>query len=143
MAFKGTYEMKQGKKYLVNDFCTSEHNLTKSKWVEPSSKNTPINKLLQRMSDEHHLEVLGMNVYLQWNTGSDLDIQVKCGCDKWHGFGTRRFFGRCKCKKCEMKRDHDIKAGEDGRTDAFEHVIFTNPSKLFGKSIGMSVYNYR
>ena len=40
-----------------------------------------------------------------------------------------------------MKRDHDIKAGEDGRTDAFEHVIFSNPPKMYGKSISMAVFN--
>ena len=34
------------------------------------------------------LDTIGMNVILKWETGSDLDIQVMCGCGKWHGFGT-------------------------------------------------------
>ena len=84
-----------------------------------------------------------MNLYLKWNTGSDLDIQVRCGCEKWHGFATKRFLGACECDKCEMKRDYDVKTGEDGRDDAFEHVIFRNPSKMYGKTIGMCVHNFR
>ena len=135
--------MKKGKKYLTQDYCTSEFNLTKQRWVEPGFYNNPIYKLLERMSDENNLKVHGINVYLKWETGSDLDIQVKCGCDKWHGFGTRRFLGRIKCKTCNMKRDHDIKTGPDDRIDAFEHVYFNHPSKLYGKTIGMAVYNFR
>ena len=42
-----------------------------------------------------------------------------------------------------MKRDYDIRNGKDGRKDAVEHVIFSDPSKLFGKRIGMACYNYR
>ena len=38
MAFKGTYETrKDGTKYLVKDFCTSDFNLNKSKWVDLES----------------------------------------------------------------------------------------------------------
>lgn len=75
MAFKGTHEVKKdGKKHLVQDFCTSAFNLNESKWAEPISEQTPIHKLLERMSNEYNLEVKGMNVVLQWETGSDLDI---------------------------------------------------------------------
>ena len=41
-----------------------------------------------------------------------------------------------------MTRDYDIREGLDGRDDAKEHVIFSNPSKLFGKRIGMACYNF-
>ena len=83
-----------------------------------------------RLSDDYSLYTEGMNVILKWKTGSDLDIQVKCGCEKWHGFGTTGGSkGSCKCETCEMYRDHDIKRGADGR-DAFEHVYFKNPKKL-------------
>ena len=84
-----------------------------------------------------------MNLYLEWNTGSDLDIQVMCGCEKWHGFSKWNILGSCECTKCEMKRDRDIKSGKDGRNDAYEHVYFKNPSKIYGKKIGMAVYNFR
>ena len=69
--------------------------------------NNPIYKLLERMSDENNLKVHGINVYLKWETGSDLDIQVKCGCDKLHGYGTRSF----KCDTCDMEQDHFVKTG--------------------------------
>ena len=94
------------------------------------------------MSD-NKLEVGGLNVILEWDTGSDLDIQVKCGCDNyWHGWG-KRWFGYCSCSTCEMNRDQDVKWGQDGRTPVHEHVYFNNPGKMFGKTIGMAVYNYR
>ena len=41
-----------------------------------------------------------------------------------------------------MKRDKDITQGQDGRTDAFEHVYFSDPERLYGKRIGMAVHNY-
>ena len=47
-----------------------------------------------------------MNVYLSWNTGSDLDINVMCFCGVWHGFGTND--GKCVCKICGMYRDRDV-----------------------------------
>jgi len=75
MAFKGTYEVKKdGKKRLIKDFCTSAHNFKESKWDKPKSDQTSVQKLLERMSDEHNLEVDGMNLVLEWSTGSDLDI---------------------------------------------------------------------
>ena len=88
-----------------------------------------------------------MNLILSWETGSDLDIQVMCGCGKWHGFGTDGqdggSGGKCICDACQMIRDYDIRQGDDGRKDAIEHVIFTDPSLLFGKEIGMACYNYK
>ena len=42
-----------------------------------------------------------------------------------------------------MIRDYDIRTGEDGRKNAIEHVIFTDPSLLYGKEIGMACYNYK
>ena len=57
-----------------------------------------------------------MNVYLEWTTGSDLDINVMCGCGKWHGYGTKGGSGGiCKCEECGLYRDHDIRDGEDDR----------------------------
>ena len=37
--------------------------------------------------DAGSLATKGLNIIMTWKTGSDLDIQVKCGCDKWHGYG--------------------------------------------------------
>ena len=82
---------------------------------------------------------------LKWDTRSDLDIQVQCGCGIWHGFGTDGGSkGICKCEECEMYRDKDSNGAEDIITDegAYEssitHVIFANPRKLIGKTIGMA-----
>ena len=95
------------------------------------------------MGDEHALETEGMNVYLGWSTGSDLDINVMCGCGKWHGHGTEGGSGgSCRCEPCEMYRDRDVTCGADGRTGVFEHVYFKNPAKLYGKSIAMKVFNF-
>ena len=75
MAFKGTNKIsKDGKKRLVTDFCTSTFNLNESRWDKPKDDQTSVQKLLERMSDEHNLEVNGMSLVLEWNTGSDLDI---------------------------------------------------------------------
>ena len=46
------------------------------------------------------------------------------------------------CETCDMKRDYDIRSGEDGRTGVFEHVYFKDPSKIYGKTIGMAVFNF-
>ena len=56
-----------------------------------------------------------INVYLSWNTGSDLDINVMCGCGVWHGIGTTD--GSCVCKSCGMYKDRDITTGSDDRSD--------------------------
>jgi hypothetical protein len=68
-----------------------------------------------------------MNVYLSWNTGSDLDINVMCVCEVWHGFGTTD--GPCICKTCGMYRDRDVKSGSDDRRDeeTVEHIYFDKP----------------
>ena len=84
-----------------------------------------------------------MNLYLEWETGSDLDINVKCACGLWHGYGTTGGSGgSCICLVCQMFRDHDIRNGEDGREAVFEHAYFKDPSRIYGKSIGMAVFNY-
>lgn len=143
MAFKGSHEIKSDKKFLLRDFCTSEFNLNRSKWPRPPSDMTQTEKLLRRLSDEHNLETEAMNLYLEWSTGSDLDINVMCGCGNWHGYGTSGGSeGSCKCETCFMYRDHDIMCGDDGRTDVFEHVYFKKPDLLYGKTIGMQVHNY-
>ena len=41
-----------------------------------------------------------------------------------------------------MERDKDVKCGKDGR-NVFEHVYFKDPSKIYGKTIGMSVFNFK
>jgi len=41
-----------------------------------------------------------------------------------------------------MKRDHDIRTGDDGRTGVFEHVYFNDPTRIYGKTIGMAVHNW-
>ena len=103
---------------------------------------TNLQLLLKQLTDRG-LETDAMNVYLKWSTGSDLDINVRCGCGKWHGFGTTGgSAGSCRCEECEMYRDHDITCGSDGRQNADEHVYFKNPQKLIGKEIGFAVHNF-
>lgn len=89
------------------------------------------------------LTTQGMNIYVKWTTGSDLDLQVMCGCGKWHGYGTTGGSGgHIKCNICKMSRDYDVTTGEDGRQNAFEHAFFAEPSLLYGKEIGVGVHNY-
>ena len=65
-----------------------------------------------------------------------------CACGKWHGYGTTGgSFGRIKCVKCDMFRDHDVSIGDDGR-NAIEHVYFKSTEKIYGKEIGVGVFNY-
>ena len=87
MAFKGAYETVDGKKCLTQDYCTSDYNLNKSRWNKPSSLQTDTEKLMERLK-EFNCETEGMHVVLEWTSGSDLDIQVMCGCGIWHGYGT-------------------------------------------------------
>ena len=144
MAFKGSHYLKNGKKFLMNDFCTSESNF-KSRWPKPEKELNNIQQLLRSMGDEAGvIDTIGMNVVLMWNSGSDLDIQVMCACGKWHGYGSSGGSGdSCRCDECEMKRDYDIRTGVDDREpEAVEHVIFSNPRKLLGKEIGMACYNW-
>ena len=157
MAFKGAHEVEKGVKKLLKDFCTSDHNLKKSRWPKATS-GQPLAALLQRMHEQNNLEVKGMNLYLEWDTGSDLDIQVKCGCGKWHGYGTSGGSGGgCYCDTCDMKRDHDMQTGSDKERPidadpaenpprAFEHVYFKDPEKLMAKresvEIGMGVFTW-
>lgn len=84
-----------------------------------------------------------MNVYLSWNTGSDLDINVMCGCKIWHGIGSGGDY-YCRCDTCGMVRDRDVMTGKDNRSDedTVEHVYFANPDKLKGKTIGYRVLNW-
>ena len=98
---------------------------------------------MREISNIHNVKVKSMNVYLEWSSGSDLDIQVMCGCGNWYGYGISEDSGRSfRCATCKMHRDHDIRVGSDGRTGVFEHVYFDEPEKLFGKTIGMCVHNY-
>ncbi len=73
------------KKVLLKDYCTSNNNLTKSRWPIPNAAKSQAQALLERLGDDLNLTTEGMNVFLKWETGSDLDIQVKCACNKWHG----------------------------------------------------------
>ena len=72
-----------------------------------------------------------MNLYLEWQGGSDLDINVMCGCGIWHGYGHDKVEdssgGLCFCDPCQMTRDKDEKEGDDGRETVFEHIYFLKP----------------
>jgi hypothetical protein len=74
-----------------------------------------LQKIRERLNDEGKAVITTMNVYLAWNTGSDLDINVMCGCGIWHGYGTKDY--ECFCDTCGMKRDRDVVSGSDDRTD--------------------------
>ena len=112
MAFKGTYETVNGKKCLTKDYCTSDYNLNKSRWNKPTITQTDTDRLMERLN-EFNCETEGMNVVLEWTGASDLDIQVMCGCGKWHGYGTEGGSrGLCKCDTCEMERDHDERTAD-------------------------------
>ena len=129
---------------LLKDFCTSNHNLKRSRWPKPDAIRSGTSKLLERLRDDYRLSVDGMNVYFTWETGSDLDINVMCGCGKWHGYGTTGGSeGNIICRECEMTRDYDVQTGPDGRKNAFEHAFFAKPEKLYNKKIGIGVHNYR
>lgn len=104
------------------------------------------------MTKDFQLETKGMNYHLEWSTGSDLDIQVMCGCgtDNWMGYGTSGD-SNCVCNKCQTGKDFDIRCGSDGRY-AFEHIFFKDPHKLISDAvekgnssvrIGMAVHNYK
>lgn len=98
MCFKGTFEMINGKKNLVQDFCSSKNNV-KTRWPKPSEMDSGTS-ILQRLT-EMDLHTTDLNVYLDWNTGSDLDIEVKCACGIWHGYGTSGGSeGGCYCDIC-------------------------------------------
>ena len=143
MAFKGTHEEKSGRKKLLRDFCVSKSNF-KSRWPE-YEKNPQEVKLLHRRLGEEGLKVDTLNVYLCWTSGSDLDINIKCGCGVWHGFGALGgSAGDCYCEKCSMYRDRDVFHGRDGRSEqsTIEHVYFRDEKKMIGKSIGMRVFNW-
>jgi len=69
-----------------------------------------------------NLHTADLNIILEWNTGSDLDIMVMCACNIWHGYGAENAYGAveyngsggsCYCEKCGMRRDYDIRGGED------------------------------
>ena len=145
MAFKGSFEMRDGKKHLLQDYCTSQRNILESKWKKPNDELAETYHWLQRAT-EMDLDTKGMNLHLEWTTGSDLDIQVMCGCGIWHGYGTEDEGGSggdCFCETCDMKRDHDVQCGSDNRDPAaIEHVYFGKPQNLVGKRIGMAVHNY-
>ena len=51
--------------------------------------------------------------------------------------------GYCFCEECEMSRPLNATKSEEPREGgaAIELVSFKDPSKLFGKKIGMAVYN--
>ena len=89
-------------KKLVRDYCTSNYNLCESRWPKlDASERTEIQNLLHRLDEEMNLKVSGMNVHLQWDTGSDLDINVQCPCGNWHGYGTSGGSGgSCRCDTC-------------------------------------------
>ena len=42
MAFKGSYEMQESKKILLIDYCTSEFNLTQSRWPKPEDEKNDV-----------------------------------------------------------------------------------------------------
>ena len=68
------------------------------------------------------------NVILSWTTGSDLDINVMCGCGNWHGKGTNDV--NCSCNICGMKLDKETKDSDDDNRkedETIEHVYFSNP----------------
>ncbi len=46
-------------------------------------------QIMKMLNEDEQVHVNGINVYLEWKNGSDLDIQVMCGCGKWHGYGCR------------------------------------------------------
>ena len=52
MAFKGSHTLKNGVKTLLQDYCTSEYNLTQSKWPKVTDLNDT-QKLLQRLDAEY------------------------------------------------------------------------------------------
>jgi len=80
----------------------------KSRWLKKLDELNGVQITHRRLGDEN-LKVDKLNVSLSWTTGSDLDINVRCLCNKWHGFGTDDT--SCSCETCKMKRDKDVLHG--------------------------------
>jgi len=148
MAFGAAFETdSEGKRHLLADYCLSQNNMESARYPVTTPKNTEILRGLERLRQDFGCTIDGaMNVTLEWKTGSDLDIQVRCPCGSdgtWHGYGTPDC--GCKCVECEMERDHDIQTSDDIPPEAEwkkEHVFFKNSEKIRNKTIGFSVYNY-
>lgn len=108
MAFKGTHNLKDGCKYLLKDNCLSRTNMD-SRWPKKFEDLNEVQQLHRRLGEDENLYTKGMNIVLMWSTGSDLDINVMCGCGKWHGYGTSGGSeGSCYCNVCHMSRDKDV-----------------------------------
>jgi hypothetical protein len=82
MAFKGTkYVKEKGKRRkLVADFCTSDHNLNRSRWTKPHFEQTSVQLQITYLREVFDFEVQGINLVLIWDTESDIRPNVLCGC---------------------------------------------------------------
>ena len=120
MAFKGTNEKEviDGVKVkrLLNDHCLSNGNLKHSVWRDGSKIDASKFDMLEKLNAS--VKTNGINVTLEWRTGNDLDIHVKCGCGKWTDTPYN-----IKCVKCDMARDIDMRSGRNNRK-AVEHISF-------------------
>lgn len=67
-------EPEKTKKVLLRDYCTSESNLKESRWPKPEQIQSGMQKLLERLGEDMQLTTQGMNIYVKWTTGSDLDL---------------------------------------------------------------------
>mmetsp|Transcript_33682 Transcript_33682/g.41527 ORF Transcript_33682/g.41527 Transcript_33682/m.41527 type:complete len:149 (+) Transcript_33682:118-564(+) len=139
MAFKGTHEKVrengENKTRLISDFCLSNNNLKHSMWPDMELIDRHCEDL-ERLNAS--VNTKGINIFLEWSTGADLDIHAKCGCGRWTVNSSEIY---CKEPTCDMKRDHDTRSGKNNRK-AKEHITFSNPSELVGKELGVYVQNY-
>lgn len=89
-----------------------------------------MNEWVQRLREVGCKVDVPINIMLEWDSGSDLDLWAKCMCGKWIGYSNM------KCVTCGIELDHDIMTGVDGRKPTpIEHIYFNNPAILRNKKI--------
>ena len=120
----------------------------KGKKTAKANKNAPaaskaggeVKEWVQRLRDVGCKVDVPINIMLEWDSGSDLDLWAKCMCtdrDNWIGYSNM------KCQKCQIELDHDIMTGTDGRKPTpLEHIYFNKPELCHNRKIEFYVHNY-
>ena len=99
-----------------------------------------VTEWVQRLRDVGCKVDVPINIMLEWDSASDLDLWAKCMCTdrtNWIGYSNK------KCNKCQIELDHDIQCGVDGRKPTpIEHIFFNLKDLVKGKKIEFYVHNY-
>lgn len=99
-----------------------------------------VKEWVQRLRDVGCKVDVPINIMLEWDSGSDLDLWAKCMCtgkSNWIGYYNMQ------CKKCQVELDHDYMTGKDGRKPKpIEHIFFNKKDLVKGKKIEFYVHNF-